>query len=245
VNVELCCQFVEIIDDRFNHVPHDIQYISTVSYRNASAYLPSASSGEISTLLGIRCASLTQLLARFRNRATAGQGHDDNAAYRKSSSINPNLSYYYFKIGSQMLPQKPVYLTNAQSCKFGSEAFAELLKGFHSLSSNIGNSAITNNMYNVSTTAGGGWNQAYGVMAKSAPTNFGTEANAFMIGLECQTFSNRNDTILSGVSTLNTPIYLTTATIPSLTFGTDINLDVFAQMDMILCIQDGIMSAKY
>lgn len=245
INVELCAQFVEISDDTFNHNPGIPQYISTTTYRHASTYLPDTTSGEISNLVGIRCASLTQLLARFRNQATATQGVNATAAYRKSSSINPNLSYYYWKIGSQLVPNKPVYLSNGTTTNFGAESFAELLKGFHSLSSSIGNTSIMSNNYNVITEATGGWKTAYPPIAKNTSIVPGTEGNAFIIGTELQTFSNRNDTILSGVSTLNTPVYLTVSTISGKTVGVPITIDVFGQMDMILVIQDGIMSAKY
>lgn len=245
INVELCAQFVEITDDTFNHNPEIPQYISTTTYRQASTYLPEATSGEISNLIGIRCASLTQLIARFRNRASAVQGANATASYRKSSSINPNLSYYYWKIGSQLVPNKPVYLVNGTMASSGGEAFAELLKGFHALSSSVGNSAITSSMYNVATEATGGWALAYAPSSRASAVLPGTDANSFLIGTELQTFSNRNDTILSGVSTLNTPIYLTVSTISGKTVGTAITVDVFGQMDCILVIQDGIMSAKY
>jgi len=67
-----------------------------------------------------------------------------------------------------------------------------------------------------------------------------------MIGLELESFSNKGDTILSGVSTLNSQIYFTGIVYSVATTGTAaITMDSFAQMDMILCIQDAIMSAKF
>ena len=36
-----------------------------------------------------------------------------------------------------------------------------------------------------------------------------THNNAFAIGLELQSFANRSDTILSGISTLNSQVYFT------------------------------------
>jgi len=63
--------------------------------------------------------------------------------------------------------------------------------------------------------------------------------------LETQSFSNRNDTILSGISTLNSQIFANLTTISGVTVGADIVADFYACMDMILVIQDGIMSAKF
>jgi hypothetical protein len=76
-----------------------------------------------------------------------------------------------------------------------------------------------------------------------------THANAFAIGLELQSFSNRNDTILSGVSTLNSQIYFTGTIVSGATAGGtntyNYTCDYFAQMDMILVLQNGILSAKF
>ena len=129
------------------------------------------------------------------------------------------------------------------------------LKSFHALSSTIGNTALTYNSYNVAATATQGFAQNYGPTAKTTAANtyataLDTHANAFAIGLECQSFSNRNDTILSGISTLNSQIYFTGSIAPGLTAGGVANnynytIDFFSQMDMVLVMQDGILSAKF
>ena len=144
-----------------------------------------------------------------------------------------------------MIPNKPVYLHNANTSSGGGEAFAEVLKSFHALSSTISNSAITSNNYNVMTTGVGAWATCSPPISKTAATVPGTENNNFFISSELQTFSNRNDTILSGVSCLNTSVYLVTQTLPGTSIGTSITVDVFAQMDMILVLQDGMLSPKY
>ena len=53
------------------------------------------------------------------------------------------MAYYYFKVGSQIYPNKPVYCFNTGLTGCGSEAFAEMLKSFHSLDTVHGNSALT------------------------------------------------------------------------------------------------------
>jgi hypothetical protein len=119
-----------------------------------------------------------------------------------------------------------------------------MLKANHSLSSTVGNSAITYSMYNVSQAAQKGFVQSYGPGSKAIGTQ-DTHNNAFIIMLETQSFSNRNDTILSGISTLNSQIFANLTTISGSTIGTDIVADFYACMDMILVLQDGLLSAKY
>ena len=86
VNFELVLCFVEIDEEGFDHA-EPVTYISTQSYRQTSATLAAASSGEFTTLLPFRFVSMTALYARFRNCSAAVQGVNASAAYRKSSSM--------------------------------------------------------------------------------------------------------------------------------------------------------------
>jgi hypothetical protein len=252
VNVEFCACYVEIQDDTLDLISSDEpHYISTTTYRQASTFLPAATSGEFTTLLPFRAASITALYARFRNYVSATQGVNGSAAYRKSSSINPNFSYYYFRIGSSLYPNKPIYLVNSSLVGTASEGFAELLKSFHALSSTIGNTTLVNNQYNVSATAPAtaGFISGWTPVSKNSGSQ-DTSSNAFAIGLECQSFSNRNDTILSGISTLNSQIYFTAGIQTSQTAGGTVytysyTCDFFAQMDMVLILQNGVLTARF
>jgi len=250
VNVEFVVCYVELTDGSFDMQmgPDEANYISTTTYRQTSATIPTASAGEFTNMLPFRCSSLTAIYARFRNQASAVQGVNASAAYRKSSSVNPSLSQYYFRIGSSMYPNKPVYLMSSTTGT-GGEGYAELLKSFHALSASIGNSAITYQNYNVATTAAAGFALASVAAARATALIPDTYNNAFSIGLELQSFSNRNDTILSGVSTLNSQVFFTGTIFNGTTAGgaagLDIIADFFAQMDMILVLQNGILSAKF
>ena len=246
VNVEMVLCYVEIQDDNFNLPQGETEYITTTTYRHASTYLPSATSGEFTTLLPFRCASLTGLYARFRNFASATQGANGTAAYRKGSSICPNFSSFYFRIGSSIYPNKPIYLQNGTLVGNYAEAYAELLKSFHMFSSSIGNSALTYNMYNVAATSTNAVAQNF--VPASASTNAGTCNNSFAIGLECQSISNRSDVLLSGISTLNSQIYFTGVvggTNAGGTNGYNYVMDFWAAMDSVLVIENGIMRAIF
>jgi hypothetical protein len=251
VNVEFVACYVELQNDEIDNLNDDMpHYICSTTYRQSSAPLTAATSGEFTTLLPFRCSSLTAIYARFRPFVSAVQGVTNTASYRKSASINPNFGSYYFRIANSIVPNKPVYLMNGSIVGNGSEAYAELLKSFHALSSSIGNSSITYNNYNVAATATLGWAANYIPSIKSAGNSVDTFGNAFAIGIELQTFSNRNDTILSGISTQNNQVYFTGNIYTGLTAGGAANAynytcDFFAQMDMVLTLENGILSARY
>jgi hypothetical protein len=245
LNVELCACYVELLDDQFDQ-DRGIEYISTSTYRNSSTTIPAATSGEISALLPFRAASIKALYARFLPFVNNALGDNATAAYRKSSSINCNMSSYSFRVGSSIYPNKPVYLISSIQ-QTGSEAYTELLKSFHALSSTSVNTSLLYPSYNVCATATGGWranNTPGDVTAKQ-----GTHANAFCIGLELESFSNRSDTILSGVSTLNSQIYFNANIVSGQTAGGasgyNYTAHFFSHMDMILVIENGVMSAKF
>ena len=247
VNAEFVVCYVELQDDSLD-IPlaqGEQEYISTTTYRQASTVLQQGTTGEITQLIPIRCASLTALYCRFRPYISNAQGVINTCAYRKSCSINPNMTSVYFRIGSSMYPNKPIYLINGTTVGTGAEGFAELLKSFHALTSTSGNTTLSYQQYNViqvANAANQGWALAAPLNVNSAVA-VGTHFNAFAIGLELQSFSNRSDSILSGISTLNSQVYFT-GTIGTAT-ALQTTIDFFSQLDMILVLQDGILSAKF
>ena len=247
VNVEFIATFVEIQDDNFGqHIDPSIpQYISTRSWRESSFSIPNNTSSENTALLSFRMASITNILGRFRNQAGAIQGATNTASYRLSSSINPNIGYYYFKLGSQIIPNKQIQLyNNGTLVGSGAEAFAELQKSFHALDTMHGNSAVTCAQYNViSANAQANWAVAYGPGLKSHGV-VDTSNNAFCIGQEFESFVHKSDTILSGISSLNTNLFFTYGIIAG-AVSPAIVAEFYCQFDMILAIQDGYLTARY
>ena len=154
INVEFVVCYVELTDPEIDTQlqPGEQEYISTTTYKQASTFLPAATAGEFTTLVPFRMASMQSIYARFRPFANAVNGASATAAYRKSSSCNPCLSSYYFRIGSSIYPNKPVYLINTITGN-GAEAYAELTKSFHALASTTGNATLVYQQYNVSSSA--------------------------------------------------------------------------------------------
>ena len=249
VNVEFVATYVEIQDDNFGqHFDPSIpQYISTRSWRESSFSVGAGLTGEITNLLSFRMASITNILGRFRNQAGAVQGANATCAYRLSSAINPNIAYYYFKLGSQIVPNKQIQLyNNGTLVGSGSESFAELQKSFHALDTMHGNSAVTYNQYNVASVANAGWLACYPVNTLKANGQLDTSNNSFCIGQELESFCHKGDTILSGISSLNTNLFFTFGIIPGAgNVTTACIAEFYCQFDMILCIQDGYITARY
>jgi hypothetical protein len=197
-------------------------------------------------LVPIRAYSLTQLISRFRNQASAVQGAS-TCAYRLSSSVSPNLANYQWKIADKMFPQKPVYLYNGSNGTLigsGAEAFAELSKSFHAIGSVLCNGSISHDMYNVSNVSIGNWNPANTLSNAVATANYDTAGNAFSISQELETFSNRSDTILCGINTQGGNPVILSLVIAVATVGS-IVCDTFGQYDLILTIQDGQIIARW
>jgi hypothetical protein len=251
INVEFVATFIEIDSPQYameiqEGVP---MYISTKSWRQSGFTIPANSTGEITNLLSFRMASLCSLIGRFRNQSSAVQGANTTSAYRLSSSVNPNMSSYYFKLGSQVIPNKPIYLYNGSLVGNGSEAFAELQKSVHALSATIGNSAFNAQDYNVAVSAFGQWTTPYvpgGASGVKSKGTIDTFRNCFAIGQEFETFNHKSDVILSGISTLNTNLFFTMSIVSGATTGSsNIVADFYAQHDVILIIQDGQMMAKF
>jgi hypothetical protein len=242
VELELCYVNIDIQEDLKPR--NEPIYISTSTYRQASQTLTSTQSGEFTTLLPFRFSSLNAIYGR--NQASSVQGANATASYRWSSSINPNFGSFYTRIGQLIYPPKPVYCMNGYILGSGSESMAELQKSFRSLASIISEPAIKANEYNVSSTAyaNGQWALAYVPGSKSTGV-VGTEANAFAIGLELQSYSNRTDTIMSGINTLDIQMFFTANIYPVLTAGGtngyNYTCDFFAGYDFVVKIQDGQM----
>jgi len=201
------------------------------SWRHYTSQLP-ASAGGYSTLVPARFASLKQLalLPRRSTETTSA------TSYSLGSRINPNFQYYWFRIGSSIIPSKAVYLENAPNTGGYGEAYAELLKSWHDLNTVVNSTAL-----------GAEYAVADAVVANCpqvvASLGANSYLNGFVIAQELESFAQRSDVLLSGMNTLSSQIFFETNiyTAP----GTTYTLDFFAWYDHILIIDRGIMSVKF
>lgn len=100
-------------------------YLHGNSWRHYVGNMPALSSGGFSYLVPARFASLKQLVVLPRkNDSTSNQ-----QAYSVGSRINPQISQYFFRIGSYLIPNKPVTLQSSTNMVGGyAEGFMELLR---------------------------------------------------------------------------------------------------------------------
>ena len=240
-NVEFVASFIEILEDGFETVPKGVPlYFQGRTWRSASTFLAQNVSGEITSLVPHRASSITSLVARFRNYATAAQ-NGATAAYRRSSSVSPNINYAYWRVANAYLPNKAITLF-ANGVGSGAEGLANIQKCLHSFSSSQNASSILFEQYNVALAAQGYYRVPYSL--GSAITGKDSSNNAFSLGINTETFANR-DSILSGLNSLNSNLFFTFNTIAGLDVSSNIVLDFFSEMDVLYVIENGVMTAKY
>ncbi len=241
IDFEIEAVFVELSDEGQQMVnstfsPERPIYLHGNSWRHYVQTLPANQAGGFSYLVPARFASLKTLVVcpRRSTEVTA------NVAYSVSSRVNPNIAFYNWRVGSAIIPQKMVYLENLNSTGSYSEVFAEIMKAFHSLDNPANSSSVNQAMFNVCDNVPANLAQT-GVM--QGQTGVNSCQNAFAISTELELFSQRSDLLVSGLNTLSTQVFFegTINTAPTVSY----TLDFYANYDVILVIENGIMSAKF
>ena len=250
-SMELELQILQLSDEGQQMVTSvtpfsDPVFIHGTSFRHYVSTVP-ASAGQISCLIPARFASLKaiQILPRRSNEIIGVN------SYSLSSRVNFNAAQYWFRCGSAIIPSKYVQLISTTGNTAGyAEGYAEILKSFHSLNSTGLSSGITQDLFCVNDvsdlTIGGGLNNTIaGVIGLQGALNLtvNSHMNAFAIAQEFESFAQRSDILISGMNTLSQQIFfeanINTAPLSIYT------LDIFAQYDHILIIQNGLLSVKF
>ena len=238
INLELDLTIVELGEEGMTMVnsvaPRNMpMFIHGNTWRHYVSNLASGTSGTYSTLVPARQASLRQLMICPRRSTEI----TDPSSYSLSSRINPNIASYFWRIGSNLVPQKAVYLINSNTTGGYAEGFSEVQKAWHSLGHFEMAGSLPYALYNVADAA----DTLSNVVAPSTGQN--SFKNAFLIQTELESFSHRTDTILSGVNTLSSQVFfecnILTATTAPYTF------DYFSNFDHIIIIENGIASVKF
>ena len=260
--LELC--YIELEDTAQHMVdsitPNGNVYLHGNSWRHYVSNLPASSTGVYSTLVPARMASIKNLILLPR-RSTEIVG---TTSYSLSSRINPTITSWWYRVGAVLCPARPIQLSNNQNTYGYSEAFMELQKSFHSVTSPEYTGSCPYTQYCVcdsaATDLGVGGIAAGGVLLPSVTTS--SYANAFALALELETFSGKSNLLLSGLNTLNSNIFfecnLGYATASALVGGggsntynailgptTAFTLDFFANFDVIYVIQDGQLTSRF
>jgi len=238
VSAEIQAQIVELSDEAQAMVnstisPESPIYLHGSSFRSYIANI-GTSAGQFSALISARFASLKTLIVLPRRAAEIG----NQAAYSLSSRVNPNITSYWFRIGSSIIPQKAIDLYNTSTCGGYAQAYAEVMKSGHALNHCEYSTAISYNEYNVSETAVATDQVTVGATGANSYTN------AFAISQVLESFAQRSDVIISGLNTNSSTVFfegnISAATTAQCTLNT------YAACDHILVIeQNGLINIKY
>jgi hypothetical protein len=213
--------------------------ISGETYRNAQTVLQGSSSQD-SVLLPFRFSSIKSLLWAFR--PVTAQASVLQAGM--NSRFNPFDSATQGTSCSVQLRAGALYIPNAP-IKYSAELFTELQKAYHRFGSQSQGSSMTWSTW--SRTA---------PLTSLVPSNAGSTGTDFdsfypayardigsaFFGLNLDSVSGKSELLHSGINTLNQNLFL------DMTYATALpsaqtRFDAFAHCDMILQIQDGVISA--
>jgi hypothetical protein len=230
-------------------------YICSNSWRHYVSSIPAATSGNFSFLVPARFASLKSIICCPRSQTTI----QDQYSYSVSSRVNPNIAQFFLRIGSYLIPSKPITLQSSSNQTGGyTEGFMEIMKSFHSLSSPSYSAGLNSEFYNTAdtldqTTGGASYinnGNTFSGCVKSPSLYSTSYTNGFAMAIELESFAGRTDAIISGMNTLSTNCFFEgsiTSNIGATNISTSVNytLDFYANFDIIFMLKDGLLTAKY
>ena len=223
-------------------------YLHCNSWRHYSSTLPASSAGTYSTLVPARFASLKSLVCLPRRSPEI----NDKSAYSLSCRINPCFSQYWWRVGAYLVPQRSVVLQNVNNTGGMAEGFIELQKAWHSVNRPemcSGLNFLTYNAVDLGTadaTVGGQTGGLPVLSASSLAAN--SYKYGFAIAQEMESFAQKDGLLLSGMNTLTSQVFFESqcgwGNTPQ-TNQASYTLNFYANFDMILVLENGILSARF
>jgi len=251
-DVQLECSITELSDEGEEMVnsmlsPEHPIYLHHNSWRHYVSTLVSGSSGGYSTLVPARFGSLKSLVCCPRPAI-----YQVFNAYSLSARANPNFAQYWWRIGSNLMPPKYVVLENSTTTGGYAEAWMEMQKCFHSVSSAQNSSVLPLSIYNVCDTSASApsytpisaINTTTASFKAASGTPGLTYGYGFVIAQEMESFALRNDVLLSGYNTLSQQVFFE-AQINNATSSGNYTLDFYANYDGVIVLENGIMSVRF
>jgi hypothetical protein len=223
-------------------------YLHCNSWRHYSSSLPASTAGTYSTLVPARFASLNSLVCLPRRSPEI----NDKSAYSLSCRINPCFSQYWWRVGAYLVPQRSVVLQNVNNTGGMAEGFIELQKAWHSVNRPemcSGLNFLTYNAVDLGTadaTVGGQTGGLPVLSASSLAAN--SYKYGFAIAQEMESFAQKDGLLLSGMNTLTSQVFFESqcgwGNTPQ-TNQASYTLNFYANFDMILVLENGILSARF
>jgi hypothetical protein len=243
VGVELELNYIEISDESQSIVNsasplNDTVFLHGNSWKHYVASVPASTAGTFSALIPARFASTKSIVVCPRRTTEV----TDVLSYSLSSRSNFGVDTYWFRVGSALIPSRPITLKNSSGLVAGyGEGFQEIQKMFHALNHTEIVGACTFSQYNTNDVADANVG-AGGVQA--VQTTVDSYKNSFAMGIDLETYSNREDIMISGLNTLSAQTFLecNIGTGPATAYV----LNMYANYDHILVKdQGGILSVRF
>jgi hypothetical protein len=243
--LELCV--VELSDDGMHLINEQTPlnediYICSNSWRHYVSTLPAASAGSFSFLVPARFASLKTMIMCPRNSTNINNPY----VYSISARVNPLISQFFLRIGSYLLPSKPITIQSNNNQTGGyAESFMCIVQSFHSLSAPSYSAGIPQDVYSSADTADATLN------CVSGPGAFANSSlNGFAVAIELESFAGRSDCIVSGLNTLSCNSFFegsitSSYGVTNVATTSAYILDFYANFDIIFMISNGLLTAKY
>ena len=174
-------------------------YIHGTTYRVATATVPAATTGNQSSLIGIRASSVKSLLCRFQDGGVVNIANSVNGKY---DSKNPSINSIAWSIGGIKFPQAPINpLLNPAM------AMRETMLAIGSWNNSLYASSITPINY-CKVSAGG---SVASVLNSSIESNYSSGTSAasqaqFIFGVNTEICMKRG--LMSGYNATAAPIFL-------------------------------------
>jgi hypothetical protein len=246
INAELELQYIELEQEGMNLVESTTPagsptFIVGTSWRHYTQTIPSGSSGIFSCLVPSKLASLKNLIILPRPASVTSTANAPTA-YTLSSRVNPNWDYVVLKVSGTQVPQKPIYLQNANSTGGYSESLIEIFKTVGSLIGTDKAGLLFTNNYNVCAVDGqlAGTIPATGVFPLR--TGLDSYKNAFAVAVDMELY-NSKDTSIQGLNCLGESMYFE-ANIGTQTTE-QYTIDFFSCFDNLFIIdQSGYVSSR-
>jgi len=271
--LELC--MVELSDEGEEMVnsmvsPERPIYIHGNSWRHYVSTLTSGLSGGYSTLVPARFGSLKSLVTipRPSNSTSAFN------VYSLSNRINPNFSQMWLRVGSNLIPQKYITLENSSNTGGYSEAFSELQKAWHSLSTPANATSLPALYYNVcdsAASAGKYQMQNSGVYQYVAANGYGYSPVSLAQTSTCTSYASTSTTCQYNPSNTFQNGFVYAQELESYANKSDVllsgyntlsqqiffeanitnavsqayTIDFYANYDQILVLENGILSVRF
>jgi hypothetical protein len=211
---------------------NDNIYSHISSWQNYLTSLSTGAVGPQSQLLSSKFASLKALVTLPRRNVDIA----NQIAYSTSARFCPSFASVNYKIGMSNVPQQDIELNGSNTGGYA-EAWSELMKIFHPLSSTDCAGAISAAHFNVcDSTSGTGDSNIVTTITTAVDTQAegaSTAGAAFACGVDLEQI-HRSDVIISGTSTLNSNCFFECYIDTALT--TPYTLSHFALYDGILVL---------